>query len=75
MTKKEIANKLFNMMETYIDLIKYAEEEHDHDLQLTYENKLSAVEATAYSLLGSKMADALSIRKMRLTGQIRPLNQ
>ena len=74
MTKKEISVKLFNMMETYVELIKYAKGEHDHDLQLTYENKLGAVEATAYHLLGSKMADALSIRKMRLTGQIRPLN-
>jgi hypothetical protein len=75
MTKKEISDKLFNLMETYIDLIKYAKENYDHDLQLTYENKLSAVETTAYSLLGSKMADALSIRKMRLTGQIRPTNK
>lgn len=72
MTKKDLSEKLFNMMQTYIDLIKYAKENHDHDLQVTYEAKLSAVKATALYLLGHKYYDALDLKQMRYSGKIRP---
>ena len=75
MTKKDLSEKLFNMMETYIDLIQYAKENHDHDQRITYETKLSAVKATALSLLGHKYYDALDLRQMRYSGAIRPTHK
>jgi len=72
MTKKDLSDKLFNMMETYIDLIKYSKENHDFDSQRIYEHKLSAVRATALHILGHKYYDELDLKQMRYSGVIQP---
>jgi len=72
MTKKDLSEKLFNMMETYIDLIKYAKENHDYDQEMIYQHKLSAVRATALSILGHKYYDELDLKQMRYSGVITP---